>query len=705
MSAPSKRDLWAAFVEGEEIAETVRPAVAKSWLRSREQGVAPRAKQFPMLAQAEFKARRTKASAFLALMSPTVDNLRRQLTDSGIVIGLYDPEGCQLATYGDPEAMNFIMGLGLLEGATLREARAGTNCVALAMQNRQPSLTVGAEHYCEGFHGLTGSASPVFSLEGEVLGVLVVCGKADAVNASRLLAIAVSTVRLVSGQMRIAKDHQTLDHYYEMCSLLFDPQHEGSLLVSPGGYIRQASSRAMRLLDIDFAREMDEPLEKVARFTPRLSERIRDGQTIRNEGVRIDTAAGKFMTHVDVLPIRDRSGELQGCLVVFRDRETVARGVGRDKGTTARFTFDDILGSSEAIAEAKEKALTAAATSVSILLEGQSGTGKEMFAQAIHNASERRDGPFVVVNCAAIPSELIQSELFGYQDGAFTGARRGGMVGKFEAAKGGTIFLDEIGDMSFDLQSELLRVLESKRIVRVGSHEEIPIDIRVIAATNRRLSKEVAEGNFREDLYYRLAVTKIALPPLRQYAEDIEELVEHFIRQFNEEMGRDVKGMDETVMQRFSVYDWPGNVRSLRNTIEHAVMACREDVIGWGHLPDDLREDLLYRRAPSRTSRQVKQQRPPRTREDSPAPRAPTRPPRRAEQPQGSVAVEELDLEREKLSVADTERALYVRALQLSRGNVRRAAQALGVDRATFYRKMAKLNIDKDRLRREIAAP
>lgn len=243
----------------------------------------------------------------------------------------------------------------------------------------------------------------------------------------------------------------------------------------------------------------------------------------------------------------------------------------RENNTGAFYTFDNIIGSSEAMKNVINKCKIIANSPSTILIEGESGTGKEILAQSIHNYSYRRNNRFVAINCGAIPANIIESELFGYEDGAFTGGRKGGKAGKFEAANGGTLFLDEVGEMPLDMQVKLLRVLQEGRITRVGGYKEIPIDIRIIAATNRDLKKEIENGTFREDLYYRLCVIPIIVPPLRERKKDIEELINHFLKSKSDKLGKSLPLMDRNLLKLFIDYKWPGNIRELENSIESYV--------------------------------------------------------------------------------------------------------------------------------------
>ncbi len=277
----------------------------------------------------------------------------------------------------------------------------------------------------------------------------------------------------------------------------------------------------------------------------------------------------------------------------------------------AKYTFDDIIAEDEIMIEVLEKAKRAGITPATVLLRGESGTGKELFAHSIHNLSDRKYNQFVRVNCAAISEALLESELFGYEEGAFTGARKGGKTGLFEEAHGGTIFLDEIGEIPISTQVKLLRVLQEKEIMRVGGTKSIPIDVRVIAATNAHLEELMRQGKFREDLYYRLNVFPIEIPPLRERKADLYPLVMYLVRKFNQEYGRNVDEISEEALNHLKKYDWPGNVRELQNFIGRTLVNIKyqERVILKKHLPKffDNDEDLLRKKedaVPSEGARQ-----------------------------------------------------------------------------------------------------
>jgi len=280
---------------------------------------------------------------------------------------------------------------------------------------------------------------------------------------------------------------------------------------------------------------------------------------------------------------------IMGAIAFLKDYENVRRIVNEVGGYKNFLSFDHVLGEHSSILAAKDKAKRAARSDATILIQGESGTGKELFARGAHYCSRRSNAPFIAINCAAIPETLLESELFGYEGGAFTGARNKGKPGKFELANGGTIFLDEIADMPLSLQAKLLRVLEERKIVRLGGLKPVSVDVRVIAATNKNLEEQVAKGEFREDLYYRLNVIPLQLPSLRERQSDIKILAKHFLEVYKEHNGSGVMGFSPAVLNAFTDYQWPGNVRELKNAVEYAVNMTDGPLIQINHIPEKIR--------------------------------------------------------------------------------------------------------------------
>ena len=324
-----------------------------------------------------------------------------------------------------------------------------------------------------------------------------------------------------------------------------------------------------------------------------------DGKPITDTETILDTRRGYIPCHISVKPICLALGQVVGAVATLKEMKKLQRVVNQITGAEARFTFGNILGESSSLQRAVHLAQVAARNKHTVLLQGESGTGKELFAQAIHNASFAGQ-PFVALNCAAIPETLIESELFGYEGGSFTGASRNGRPGKFELANDGTIFLDEIGEMPLNIQTVLLRVLQERSVVRIGGLRSIPINVRVIAATSKDLGSEVRRGNFRQDLFYRLNVFEIRIPPLRERIGDITELVDHLVASFSLRFGKSVAGVSLPVLKRLRSYSWPGNVRQLENVVERAISLVDGDMIEEHHLPDFLfsESDMLIDELP-----------------------------------------------------------------------------------------------------------
>lgn len=368
------------------------------------------------------------------------------------------------------------------------------------------------------------------------------------------------------------------------------------------------------------------------------------GRTISNSGRTLNLV---------YLPIT-RSNRTIGVIVksTFSPSYPVPAEISREpEHGSARYSLDDIAGNNKDLIKQKKLAVKAARTTSTVLITGESGTGKEVFAHAIHNLSSRCQGPFVKVNCAAVPETLLESELFGYAEGAFTGARKEGKPGKFELADNGTIFLDEVADMSMAMQAKLLRVLQERELERVGGVSSTRINVRVIAATNKNLYRLVKEHKFREDLYYRLNVVILNLPPLRERKEDIPILCGVLLRRLNEQLGTKVSLIRPEVLSCFQTYHWPGNVRELENTLERAINFCEHDTITQEHIPQLI---LLSAR-------------------------------------EGPEAASPHSLEKH---LQEREKEAIIHALERSAGNKSKAAKSLKIHRSALYRKMLKYNID-----------
>ena len=376
-----------------------------------------------------------------------------------------------------------------------------------------------------------------------------------------------------------------------------------------------------------------------------LKETIKTGREIINLPINIINKDGKELpVSVSTAVLRDEGGSIIGGVETFRDLSAIEE---LRKELRQQYTFQDIVSKNHTIQEIFQILPDIAESDSTVLIQGPSGSGKELFAKAIHNLSLRMDKPFVKVNCGALPDNLLESELFGYVKGAFTDAKKD-KPGRFALADGGTIFLDEIGDMSPVLQVKLLRVLQDREYEPLGGTSTVRVDVRIVAATNKELVALARSGKFRDDLYYRLNVVKLDLPPLSRRREDIPLLVEHFVEKFNLKMGKNISGVSHEAMSLLMRYDFPGNIRELENIIEHAFVMCKGDMIELRHFPLELIE---------------------RSKE---------------------AFLEEKEVNR---PLQRSEAESIRKALERNRGNRLRTARELGIDRSTLWRKIRKYGI------------
>ena len=420
----------------------------------------------------------------------------------------------------------------------------------------------------------------------------------------------------------------------------------GLMVLEPGGVVRHLNAEAARQLRLPRHLAQGRTLGSLLDFDTMVEQVFLTGEGYTDRERIISTP--RFQLHVldSAVPVKAADGRVLSVVNTFREIQGAHRLAGRLAGSHARHTFDSVLGHSPALRTAVATARKAAQGTANILLSGESGTGKEVFAQAIHNESPRRDGPFIAVNCAALPRDLIESELFGYAPGAFTGAHREGRPGKFEAAQGGTIFLDEVSELPLDVQAKLLRVLQEREVVRLGSTRAVAIDARVITASNRDLQALVARQEFRADLYYRCHVIGVTLPPLRERPGDIALLAQHFLARYAAALGKPAREIPPEVLAQLLRHPWPGNVRELENTLERLVNLSDGETLDAsllaGHTPEGAAPDPAASTAAP------------------PAPR----------------------------SLREAERQAIVAALRAHRFNVTRAAQALGIAKPTLYAKL-----------------
>ncbi len=411
--------------------------------------------------------------------------------------------------------------------------------------------------------------------------------------------------------------------------------------------IQWVNDTACRILQTRRTVFVDKPVNHFLSQWPHMRDAVLNEESYLDEEGSFDIPGADETFLFNALPIYAGENEILGFIITFRSFSRVAKLLGKYHATPLRFTFDDIVAESEQTRNIISYARKVARTDSTVLLTGESGTGKEVFAQSIHSYSLRRDQHFVAVNCGAIPESLIESELFGYEDGAFTGSRKGGRTGKFEQAKGGTLFLDEIGEMPVNMQVKLLRTLQEGTIMRVGGDEPIPVNVRIIAATNKNLQQEVNNGAFRLDLFYRLNVIHIAIPPLRERTDDIIPLANKILMNKAATMRKTVPRISRQLAKKLVSYSWPGNVRELNNFMEKFLV---------------LDGDVDFRIKKTKNSIDSKVE--------------------KNEKPAFVPS-----------SLQDIEKQAIVNTINGSSGNLTKAASILGISRNTLYQKISKYNI------------
>jgi transcriptional regulator of acetoin/glycerol metabolism len=644
---PIVSEVWERFVQSgslpnDRMHDVVRDVVRESWRRCRSESVDPARACAPVAGgQRGLTDLRERSRELCDAARPVLDSLSEVQHESGTLIMLIDPSSTILDLDGGSRARSGGERINLAAGGCWVEEAIGTNAIGTALQTRQPVQIFGSEHYCVDVKRWTCAAAPILDVYRKtLLGAVNVSGIKETFHGHSLGLVIAAAKQIEAAlhghelelQGRLLE--QAMDvfvRYPSDCVILFDQR---------GRMVR--SNRR-----IHAAREM---------YGVRLP--LEAGEQVAALDLSVpagkqDLAAVAWLRPEWIHPLRSRRGQIGTLLVIPLTAAPAVRDIARAQTGDAAGAepFADLIGNSAAITTLKAKARRLAPLDLPVLLLGETGVGKEVVARGIHQAGPRAAAPFVAVNCGGLTRELLASELFGYAEGAFTGAKRGGHPGKFEQADGGTLFLDEIGEMPLDLQPHLLRVLQDGVVVRVGDTRERRISVRIIAATNRDLQGEVAAGGFREDLYHRLHVTSLRLPALREIREDIPAIVQQMIRQLAAKYGRAPRTISPEVMDALLRYRWPGNVRELKNVFEAAFALGDGDLIDISQLPPEFgaANDQQANSPPS-----------------TPDP----------------CAAGRLD---------DLEKRAIAAAIESCKGNLSQAAKSLGISRSTLYVKLSAL--------------
>lgn len=581
---------WEQYIIAGDLKEnhSVRQTIFSSWQRCRNAKVDAYDGKCHRLASGDIFSNEDNAILLDAagpLMASVYDNIK----GSGCVAALVNKDGFLLSVIGDKSVMKTADEINFVEGANWNENSVGTNAMGTCLVIGRPLQVNGPEHYCRKHHSWTCSAAPIFSPAGTIAGCLNVSGPLHKRH-PHTLGMVVAKAQAMQNRLLQRQAEKDLNISRTQFTTVANAIPEGILTINSAGTIISANAAVSHLLSILPEKLAGKNVEQVLAEKPHLSAMFKNVGIDQEKSFNLKTERGALRCVVSP-DVTDNVEEREhGTVIIVRELAPIRPNTAPPKKDTPQHTFDDIITRNQGMVEAKNIAMRVAESDSTAIILGESGTGKEMFAQAIHNASQRSRHPFVAVNCGGMAKDLIQSELFGYVSGAFTGAKRDGRPGKFETAQNGTVFLDEIGDMPSDLQANLLRVLEEGSVVRVGSSVPRRVNVRVIAATNRDLQQMVNESTFRRDLFYRINVVAIDLSPLRERPEDIDLLVECLLGSLSKKLDKKISRLDSMVMNFLKEYYWPGNVRELKNVLEHSIHRCESDVIGINDLPGYMRD-------------------------------------------------------------------------------------------------------------------
>ncbi|NLG32656.1 MAG: sigma 54-interacting transcriptional regulator [Syntrophomonadaceae bacterium] len=571
------RRKWELLHEKPELREKLRPEVRKSWHRSYKYGIQPFLQTNPyILTQNELSLALEKSQYLIHVATPVMKGLIKYILQisagNHIAVMLADENLTLLKFYGHQDAQKWIKHSPIREGSLWSEHLVGTNGASLMSVLNKPSLVSGYENFCFFGHFSTCACAPIID-EGKTIGNIALMAPFTPVNGPTL-GMVISAAKLIESRIQLERASM-------LPKALIESMPEGVLVVDGSGHIIFANGHCQRFFQKENQSLVGYKISDLLQEDPdrrHLINIINSGKAIKEEPLLIRAGKEKIRYNISCTPLSSFDSSQTGTVVYLWENTKTHQLVVKTISDRPKLTFDDIIGKNIGFTQCLYIAKSAASSSSNVLILGESGTGKDIIAQAIHNASSRRNKPFIAINCAALPRELIASELFGYEEGAFTGAKKGGQAGKFELADQGTIFLDEIGDMPVDLQATLLRVLEEKSVMRVGGTKTIPINARVIAATNKQLDDN-DNNQFRRDLYYRLGVIKMTIPPLRERPEDIILLAKHFLETTCQRLEKPPMSLAPEVIDAFMRYDWPGNAREMQNVLEGAIHLAQDDRI------------------------------------------------------------------------------------------------------------------------------
>ncbi|MCM1566843.1 MAG: AAA family ATPase [Dehalobacter sp. 4CP] len=658
----------------------IRKEIAESWLRSRDMNVNPYTfHSANLLDSAKFEMIKKTKKLLLDTALPIIHETEKMLHSitPSCITSLADENCILLYTHKDAQLELETNKINIGPGFCFSENVIGTHAVGTCLALQAPVQINGPEHYFYGLKNLIASAAAPIFYDGYLVGLFgittVVKSSHDKILAPTFFNISCLTARAIQGQLELSRINRRLALKNRFLHTTLSFVSEGCLLTDDQGTIILANDSARRMINLND--------DNVDLIIGRNLNTIIDNQSIIQSVIKYPQKAANFVTSIHIETknkytcsmnpiINPENGCLEGITVILDPLPNNKAVIKSHSQSDAKFTFQNIISTSTKLKQIISQAQVFAKTPANILILGESGTGKELFAQAIHNESRPTD-PFIALNCASLPRNLIESELFGYEKGSFTGALKDGQKGKIELANGGTLFLDEIGDMPLDFQPTLLRVLEDKKVMRIGGNRNIPVDFRVIAATNQDLEKLVKEKKFREDLYFRLCVLPISLPPLRERDGDIEILTRYFLNIFSNKENSIIPKITEEAWELLRNYSWPGNIRELENCLFYAISASQKDCIQLSDFPERIRH-----RPDSYLSQEANQKKIPFFANT-------------LVNPNSDIYQKSNQL----LSISQIEKQAIETTMRCLNNDTKKVSEILGISRTTLYRKLSEYQI------------
>lgn len=628
-------------MESNKVDKSVSEIIKESWERCRAFGVDREHGKGKRVSEPEMDEIFKKNEGLMSVAIPLMNKMYQVVKGSGFSVMLTDGNGYVLETIGDEDIMKKAEELNFLKGAVWTEEAVGTNAIGTAIHIDQPLQTIGTQHYCKTQHSWTCSAAPIHDEKGNVIGCIDMSGESGKAHI-HTLGMVITAAYSIESQMEIIRSNTLIN-------ATFSSINDGMIIIDEDMKISKLNEQACEILGYSAQELTTKDVSLITKDRELKSEISAIDEYYQNLDYAIYKRDGKMIKCIiKAVPVKS-SGKSMGTVITFKPSSQINKIVNKVAGYKAVYRFRDIVTNDRKMKETISYARKIADTDCSVMITGESGTGKELFAQAIHNHSYRAEEPFLAINCALIPGELIESELFGYEKGAFTGADKSGRPGKFEIADGGTVFLDEIGEMPLEMQSKLLRFLDNNKINRIGASYEKTVDVRIIAATNRDLLEEISKNNFRLDLYYRLSVMNIEIIKLDDRKEDIELLARYFTEKLNEAHDKK-KTLSSWYIDSLKSRSWKGNVRELQNVVFRDYYLCESDELTVSS---------------------------------------------------GKMIMNDLEPEKQKnvpseiIDIGQAEAANIMTVLSSCGWDVQRAAEIFGMSRATLYRKIKKYEIKR----------